>query len=411
MTPLLTGLLIMFLGVALNAFFAGYETGFVASNPIRVRHRAEKENDAAAKTLLNYMESPDRMITLVLIGTNLALVMGTIAITRQIGPQWATIVCTPLFLIFGEVVPKSMFRTHPTRLALSFLPVIRFFDVVLAPLVLPVTWLSSGFLRLVGDEQRDIRKIMTSLEDVRTLVDEGAYYGTIEPEEQEMIHSVMDLQSRHASEVMVPRIQIQALPESADRADLLAMLEETGRTRIPIFRGTLDEIIGVINAFDVLTDRTPENPDIRRFMKPIMHVPDSLRLDDLLKAMRDEKQQMAVVIDEYGGTDGLIAIEDILEEIFGDIQDEYDREEKPIRKVGPKAFVIDCRMSLEDAVDYMHADIQDEEVDTVGGWIMHSIGRIPAKGEVIEFGQYRVTVLNGGASFISSVRLEIRSEE
>ncbi|QRN81557.1 MAG: HlyC/CorC family transporter [Nocardiopsis sp. BM-2018] len=411
MTPELLGLLIFLLGVSLNAFFAGYETGFVASNPIRVRHKAERENDPAARRFLAYMESPDRMITLVLIGTNLALVMGTIAITRLAGPTLATLIATPMFLVFGEVVPKSMFRIHPTRLSLLLLPVIRFFDTVLAPAVVPVTWISRGFLRLVGEEQRDIRAIMTSLDDVRTLVDEGVHHGTIEPEEQEMIHSVMDLQSRQANEIMVPRIRIQALPETATRGELLSMFEETGRTRIPIYRGTIDEIIGVVNAFDVLMDPEPGTEDITRFIREILHVPDTLKLDDLLKAMRDARQPMAVVTDEYGGTDGIVAMEDVLEEIFGEIQDEYDKEERPIRKVGPHAYVIDARMSLDDAAAFMNIAIVDEEVDTVGGWVMHAVGRIPAKGEVIDFETYRVTVLNGGPNHLSSVRLEIRQQE
>lgn len=409
------GLLGVFvLGVLLNAFFAGYETGFMACNPIRVRHLAEKERHPGALRLLAYMQRPDYMLTLVLVGTNMALVAASIAATDLLrSATLATVVATPLVLFFGELLPKSMFRTHPTRLALLFLPAIRFFDTLLMPLVYPVTWISRPFQVLLGDETRhqNIRLLMSSVEDVRNLVDESADHGAIEPEKQQMIHSVIDLQNKLALEAMVPRIDMKALPHTASKDDLLAMFAETGLTRIPIYRETIDEVIGVINAFDVLADPTPENMRIDRFTNEILHVPDSMRLDDLLKTMRDQGHHMAIVTDEFGGTDGLITIEDILEEVIGEIQDEFDKEEASIRRVGPRAFVIDARMDLESAARAMQTPIEDEEVETVGGWVMHQVGRIPAKGEVIEFGRFRSTILEGTASQISSLRLEILREE
>lgn len=404
-------LMIFGLGVLLNAFFAGYETGFVASNPIRIRYLAERERQPNALRLLAYVEKPDRMITLVLIGTNLAMVMGTIALARALqNDLWSTLIATPAFLILGEVMPKSIFRIHPTRLALGFLPVISFFDAILAPVVIPVTWISQRFLSLLGGEQRDIRKLMTSLEDMRHLVDESASHGTIDLEEKEMIHSVIDLHTRQANEIMVPRIDIEALPESARRTELLSLLTETGRTRIAIYRETIDEIIGVVNAFDVLTDTSAHDESIRRYIRTVLHLPDSIKLDDALKAMRSAKQPMAILVDEYGGTDGLIAMEDILEEIFGEIHDEYDKMERQIRKVGKNAYVVDARASLWDLSERLKIQIVDEEVETVGGWLMRLTRRIPAKGEVIEHERFRITVLDGGDNHIASIRLEVLPE-
>lgn len=402
---------IFFIGLVLNAFFAGYETGFVSSNIIRVRNLAEREKDSRAIRLLRFMEQPDRMIVLVLLGTNLALVTGTMALTNAVGSTfYATLIATPAFLIFGEVVPKSMFRLHPTRLTLGLLPVIRLFDVLLLPVVLPVTWLSRRFLTLVEAEQRDIRKMLTSQDDVRILIDESAEHGTIEAEEQEMIHSVMDLQTRTAKEVMVPRINIRALPETATRQELVVLLRESGHTRIPIYSQSIDQIIGVVSAFSLLTDTTPENPGIKRFLKPIMHVHDTIKLDELLKHMRDTRQSVAIVTDEFGGTDGLVTLEDILEEIFGEFHDEYDKEEPRMRRVGKQAFVLDARIPLEDAAEFMEVSLADEEVETVGGWVMHVTGRIPGKGEVVEHDRFRITILDGGPNFISSIRLEVVPE-
>jgi magnesium and cobalt transporter len=251
---------------------------------------------------------------------------------------------------------------------------------------------------------------MTTRDDVRVLVDESAHHGNIAPEEQRMIHSVINLQATQAKEIMVPRIDMQALPDSATRDDLLALLVQTGRTRVPVYRESVDSVTGVVNAHDLLLDATPEIQDIQRFIKPVLHVPDTMKVDDLFQVMKREQQHMAIVTDEYGGTDGLVTIEDILEEIFGDIQDEHDREESQIHLVGPGAYVIDARAYLEDVSDAINYKLTDAEVETIGGWLMRNAGRIPMQGEVIVSGRLRVTVLDGSPSGINKIRLEISPE-
>lgn len=412
MTSGLLFLGLFLLGLILTGFFAGYETGFVSCNPIRVRHRAEKENDPNAMRLLAYLNEPDRLLTTVLLGTNLSMVMGTMAITEFLGSSWLSMaIATPVILVFAEVMPKSIFRAHPTRLALWLLPVIRRFDVLLSPVAAPITWVSRRLLGTPHGQKPDtIRILMRSPEDMRVLVDESAFRGTLEEEEKEMIHSVMDLQTRLAKEVMVPRIDIEALPHTATRKELVALLKESGFTRIPVYRDSIDEIVGVINGFDVLRDPAPENPDITRFVKTVLHVHDTMTLDEVLKELRDKRQAVAIVTDEYGGTYGLITIEDILEEIFGEIHDEHDHEEPPIRQVGPNDFLVNARTPLEDASEALGVTIADEEVETVGGWVMHITGRVPQKGEVIVHDRFRITILDGRPNCVSSIRLEVRPE-
>jgi CBS domain containing-hemolysin-like protein len=321
-----------------------------------------------------------------------------------LGAVMATLIATPLFLVFAEIVPKSIFRAHPNRLSLWFLPVIDVCYALLAPIAAPISWITRVMFRGKGHH---ISPLMTTREDVRVLVDESAQHGNIAPEEQRMIHSVINLQATQAKEIMVPRIDMQALPDTATRSELLALLVQTGRTRIPIYRDSVDTVTGVVNAHDVLLDTTPEVEDIQRFVKPIMHVPDTMKVDDLFQAMKKEKQHMAIVTDEYGGTDGLVTIEDILEEIFGDIQDEHDREESQIHLVGPGAYVIDARTYLEDVSDAINYKLTDSEVETIGGWLMRIAGRIPIQGEVITSGRLRITVLDGSPSSINKIRLEV----
>lgn len=427
LTSIITLLIIFFLGVLLNALFAGYETGFVASNPVRVRSLADNNEHTQAKRLLSYIEEPDRMLTVVLIGTNVALMMGTLGLSKLIDSLMlsptsqatadaaataaliTTLIATPIFLVFGEVLPKSVFREHPTRLALQLLPVIRFFDLLFAPIAIPVAWLSQRFIRLMGAEQRDMN-MMRSTDDVRILVDESANQGTIEPEEQEMIHSVIDLQERFAKEAMIPRIDIKALASDASRKDLANLFQTSGLTRVPIYEESIDNITGMVNAFDLLTDTTPDDQSIRRFIKDIIHVPDSMRLDDVLQRLREAGQRIAVVTDEFGGTDGLITLEDILEEIFGEIADEHDKKKIEIQEITPNAWIVDARAPLEDLAQAMKITLADEEVETVGGWIMHIAGYIPAQGEMITHKNFQITILIGSPNAISRVRIEHRPE-
>jgi len=295
----------------------------------------------------------------------------------------------------------------PTRLSLAFLPAIQFFYRILAPVAIPFTWLVRGSLYLIGAEQRPIRPLVSSLEEVRDLVDESVGQGAIEPEEQEMIHSVIDLQDMTVKEIMVPRIAIQALPDTATRTELAKLFVETGRTRVAIYRETIDQIIGVVSAYALLRDEDPACEDIARFVKQVRHIPDTMKVGDLLREFKQHKQHMAIVTDEYGGTDGLVTIEDIVEEILGEIQDEYDNEESQIHKLGPNAYVVDARMPLEEAAKAIGIPIEDDEVETIGGWLMHIAGCIPAQGQVIEHERLRMTVLAGGASHVSRIRMEL----
>lgn len=402
-----TTVIIFLLGIALSAFFAGYQTGFAGVNRVRIRHMADEEKDPRAIRLNAYLKRPARMMALVLVGTNLALVAGAMALTIRVGPLWCMAIATPLFLMFGEVAPKSIFRIHPTRLALQFLPVIRFFDVMLSPAVLPFTWFSGRLDRLADGLREGEAVIMSTAEDMRVLVDEGADHGAIMEEEKEMIHSVMDLQSRQVREIMVPRINIVALPDSASRAELIAKLVESGYTRLPVYRDSIDNVVGVINAFDVLRAKQPGDA-IESFVREVLHVPDTMKLDDLLEKMRESGQPIAVVTDEYGGTDGLITQEDVLEEIFGEFHDEYDKAETRIREISPGAFVIDAQLELAVAAEKMGVEIDDAEVETVGGWVTHFAGRIPIIGEVINHPPFRITILEGKANRITRVRVDFR---
>lgn len=404
-------LLVFAFSVIICGFFAGYETGFVSANLFRIRHLAEKERQPSAMRLIAHYENPNRLITMLLVGTNLAMVIGTTALTHSLGATFASMLATPIFLIFSEIMSKSIFRHFPTRLALTLFPLIRFCEALFAPITIPIAWLSQNFLKLVKQDSRNLRMLLASLDEMRILVDESHDQGTLDPDEHEMIHSVIDLQTKSAKEIMVPRIQILALPESATRRELTQLLVESGQTRVPIYSGSIDQVVGIVNAFDLIKDTCPDQQDIKRFIRPALHVPDTMKLDDVLKALRDARQSMAIVTDEYGGTDGLVTVEDILEEIFGEIHDEYDILTTQIRKVGPRAYVIDAHTPLYELTKLLPLPLEDMDVETVGGWVNHQAGFIPGIGEVINTKLCRITILEGTPTHVVSIRLELPDTE
>lgn len=405
--------------LVLQGLFSGYETGFVSANPIRIRFRAEEEGSRRAARLLRHMQAPDSMLATLLIGQNVSVVVCSFVASAQVGrflPADAspaltvlaiTLIVAPIMLVVSEIIPKSIFRRHPNRLSLALFPIIETFHYLLTPLSFPVAAGSRLFLRGQGSKHGLVNPFLASLEEVRVLVDEGVDHGTIEREEQVMIHSVIDLQATQANEIMVPRIHVQALPDAATRTMLVSLFKSSGRSRIPIYRDTIDKIVGVVNVFDVILDEHAEDENIARLIRPVIHVPDTLKADELFRKLKDAKQHLAVVTDEYGGTDGIVTIEDLLEEIFGEIRDEYDREESAIQKIGPNTYVVDALTPLDKVSAVLGASIEDDAVETIGGWLMHTAGYIPPAGTELAAGRFRVTVLDGTATHVSKIRIEI----
>ncbi len=409
MSVIIMPVAIFFLSIALNGLFAGYETGFISMDRIRIRYLAEEENHEKAKRLLRDIENPDKMLTVVLVGTNVALIIGTLAITKvfEESPYFPVLIATPMFLIFAEIIPKSVFRQHPTRLSLACLSTIHFFEWLLSPLIYPTLLCVKLMHKLMGVSGAETNAMMSTEDDLRHLIDESAERGSIDKAEQDMIHGVMNLQTTQAKEIMVPRTEIKTLPTTASRNELVKLFIETGRTRIPLYEDSIDSIVGVANVYDVMQEHDSEVLTIDHFAREVIHVPDTKPIDVLLQELKQRGEHMAIVTDEYGGTLGLITLEDVLEEIFGEIHDEHDQARDLIQQVGPRNYVIDASMSLEDLSAAIDTPIQDDAVETVAGWIMHIAGCIPAQGEKIRYHDFRFIILEATNKRIIKVRLDL----
>ncbi len=411
MNPSPLALWLVFLGGVLSAsFFSGYETGFISLNPIRIKNLYEKNRSYRARILLYYLDRPDQLLVVLLLGTNFSIVIASIALTELLGnPLLSLLVATGVILYFGEILPKTIFRVHPNELCYFFAPVIVLIDFILKPISLPIVWF---YTRVLGSNHWfiSLKSLMRSPDDMKRLVEQGTEHGGIHEEERNLIHSVFDLQQKVAKEIMVPRIDICAVPSTATRDEVIRIFLENRYTRIPVYEENIDHVIGIIKAFDLIKDKDRDNQDINRFIRPVLFISDSSPLDEILKQMRREHQAMAIVVDEYGGTAGLITNEDILEEIFGEIRDEHDQEELTIRKMGPNDYIVQARTSLEEFCEVTGINLMDEEVETIGGWLLKKVQRIPQKGEVLIAEPFRVTILDGKPNCVTLIRIELHQD-
>lgn len=405
------GLLSIFIGGVLSAaFFAGYETGFISLNPIRVKNLFEKTHSRRARILLNYLDKPDELLIVLLLGTNFSVVIASIALSELLGrPFLSLLIATGVVLYFGEILPKTIFRVHPNSLCYFLVPAVAFFDFIFKPISIPLVWFFSTAL---GSNHwfSSLQSLMRSPEDMKRLVEQGAEHGGIHKEESDLIHSVFDLQQKVAKEIMVPRIDICAVSSESTRDEVVQIFRENRYTRVPVYEETIDHIIGIVKAFDLIKDKDRNNQDIRRFLRPVMFITDATPLDEILKQMRRQHQTMAIVVDEYGGTAGLITLEDILEEIFGEIRDEHDQEELPIRQMGPGDYIVHARVSIEEFREVTKIDLSDDEVETIGGWLIKMVQRIPQKGEVLIAGPFRITILDGKPNCVTLIRMELQKK-
>jgi putative hemolysin len=307
-----------------------------------------------------------------------------------------TLVIALVSIIVGELVPKTLALSFPERLALFVARPVGLLDRILSPIVWFVSATSKIFVRLLGGKEKPQAGYL-STEELKVLVESSTEQGEFEEEEKEMIHGVIELGDKKVHEVMVPRIGIRAVNVSDPFDEVLDIIVRAGHSRLPVFEESLDNIVGVLYAKDLLpylkqNGRPAEPIDIRRLVRAPVYVPESKAVDELLHEMQAAKRHIAIVVDEYGGTAGLVTMEDVVEEIVGEIQDEYDAEESMVEPIDSDAeltFRLDGRVSMDDLRDLFELSDEDEPdeeaYDTVGGFVVHRVGRIPLPGAEIPF--------------------------
>ncbi len=406
---LLTMLLLALTGLSIHAFFAGYETGIISINPIRLR-RLVREGSRRARILESFVKRPERALVLTLVSTNIGVVLATVAVATRLGELWAILLLTPVALVFCEIIPKTLFRQHASRLSVALSYVLWVWYIVLYPLIGG----TSRVFRLVmyAAGMKPVKGPYVGIEEMRWLFVEGEEAGEIDSSEREMIHGVIDLGATTAKEVMVPRIDMVAIETGSTRDELAALFEQSGYTRIPVYDEQLDDIKGIVSVHDLIGAGVADGKrGFGRLVKPAYYVPDTKRIDALLPEMRGNRIHMAIVVDEYGGTDGLLTLEDLVEEIFGEIQDEYDFEKPVLQQVASGEYMVQARMTIKDVNDELGLSLPEEDFDTIGGLVLQLTGRIPVPGEQVRYKNLAIDVVEANEHSVSQLRLKIEEDE
>ncbi len=375
--------------ICLSAFFSSAETSMTTVNKIRIQSLAE-QGDKRASILLTVIEDSGKLLSTILIGNNIVNIsassLATTITMRLFGNAAVSIstgIITLLVLIFGEITPKTMASLHAEKMALSYARIIHFLMFLLTPVIFLVNKMAKGVLTLLRVDDSVKGNTITEHE-LRTLVNVGHKEGVIETEERQMIYNVFDFGDSQAQDVMVPRIDVTFADVNSSYEDLIQLFREEKHTRFPVFEETTDNIIGIVNVKDLLlTDQ--KDFTLRKILRDAYFTYEYKKTSELLMEMKEHSVSFAVVLDEYGATSGIVTLEDLVEEIVGDIHDEYDiEEEDDLTEILPgKEYLALGSARLDDLDEVLHLDIESDDYDSIGGYIIEQLDRFPEKGESV----------------------------
>jgi len=319
---------------------------------------------------------------------------------------FSAIVGNVVFYFLGDVLPRTHAARHEERVLLALARPMRLFVLLMTPVVWLVGLLGRSVAAVTGNPMMRVRAA-ASEEEIKVLVEGSAEEGILEPEEKEMIHSIIRFTDTTVRQIMVPRIDMTAVEVASPLQQVVDVVLEAGHTRVPVYDGTIDRIVGIVHAKDLLRPLLEGRHDIRLedVLRPPYYVPEGKKVDELLHEFRREQTQLAIVVDEYGGTSGLVTIEDIVEEIVGDIADEYDVEEPMVQPLDDNAYLLDARLSIDDANEELELGLPGEEYETIGGFVFGEFGRLPEAGEALHYGPYDFIVDQTDGRRILKIRL------
>lgn len=424
----LSQILLLVCLVILSAVFSSAETALTSLSAVK-RKKLGSEYPVVGKFLTKLFEKPGKMLTTILVGNNIVNIMAT-SISTLIFIQWlnslgiqnkivvtatSTLFMTLILLIFGEITPKTFALKKAEGLAIILGRPIYYLSIALSPVIIILNKISKTVIKLVGGRQLE-KDSLVSEDEIKILINMGVEEGVLEVSEEKMLNSIIEFGDIIVREIMTPRTAIIAVDSKTPIRKVVDVISKNGHSRIPVFSERLDNIIGFIYAKDLLTIPPDKNDSIsfaQSLMRDPHYVPETKKIDELLNEMKRNKIHIAVVVDEYGGTSGLVTIEDILEEIVGEIQDEYDlKEEERIVKVDDNKYVVSGMIN----VGYLNRELEinlseDDDYDSLAGFMVNKLGKIPIKGDIYENRDLRITVVNVIRRRITKLKLEILEKE
>jgi len=351
---------------------------------------------------------PGRLLSITLIGTNLCTVTAAAIATSVMihfwgsrGDVFAVLFLFPLTLIFGEVLPKSYYYTHRHNIALKVAYPLKVFSILFHPLVLFLNSCAGFILHALGVRKKPENLFVTK-EEMHALVEMDKKHEILEPLEQDMIDRIFDFGDTTAKEVVVPLIDVVALERNISINDVMEKVELEGYSRYPVYYERVDNIIGTLNVFDLI-DATSRETNITRFIRPAYYIPETMRIDNLLSQMQTEGHRMAIVVDEYGNSEGIVTLEDLLEEIVGEIRDEYDETKEMYQFLGDRSYLVDARMEVDEIERLLGLNLPEGDYETLGGMILQVLERIPDPGEKIKLDKLELRILKADGRSIKKV--------
>ena len=397
------------LAVVVTAVLSAAEMAFIAANRVRLRHLAETGDGIAAR-YLEAFRRPERMLSTAMMGVTIAHIAASSLATWALLPiagGWTAFVVTitlvPVMLVFGEVIPKTAARERATALIRRLFPVLELATMVLAPVTWGARALVGAALRAVGLRSETTRQFV-SREELKLLLQLEPTEADVTTTEAEMIDKIFDLGDTAVREIMVPLVDVAALPEDASPDDVIRLIQERGFSRIPVYADRELNMVGVVTAMDLLR-RGAEAPDLKSLMRPATYAPETKRIDELLPEMQKGRVQLAVVVDEYGGAVGIVTIEDIVEQIVGEIQDEHDRTPATVERLPDGSDRVAGRERVEDLNDALDWSLPTGDFETVAGLVLATVHRLPQVGERFQVGRHTFTVLEADERRILTVRI------
>ena len=420
--------------IMLNGFFSAAEIALISARRSRVQQLAS-DGDPRAKRVVGIQLDPDRFLATVQVGVTfvgtLASAVGGVAAVRALSPMIGGIplpfvpaMAEPLALvivvvsityttlILGELVPKSLALRHAVSLALFVSGPLDSLARATSPLIRLLTASNRFVLRLLGQKGAAERAFISE-EEVKHMVQEGRDQGVFDQTEQELIHSVFEFTESSVKDVMIPRPRIQAIDVETPIEQVLAHIVETGKSRYPVYRNTLDEVLGILYDKDLFRLLAEKKPIVlAQVVRPAFFTPETTRVSRLLKSMQRRRMPMALVVDEYGGVEGLITIEDLIEEIVGEIEDETDREDQAVRRLRDGSYIVDASISIHDLADqHRLAFPESAEYETLAGFLITQLQRMPRGGEIVNYEDWRLTIVDMDGRRIARVKIESRQRD
>ena len=403
-------ILILLFFLLMSLFFSGLETGLISIDQIALEHSARRSKSRAS--LLRFIRRPDKFLGTTLIGNNIAnaiLASLSTLIVAKLGnlafdPRYTSLLIGTIVLIFGEIVPKALFRDHADTLVPRLYPILLFFYYIFRPFVAIVSVINSGLRKMLRMENTQQYDYLTK-DDISFLFAQ-ANDDVISAPQMEMIEDALDFKELEARNVMVPRTEIVAIPDTANIAEVIELAKHEGFTRYPVYHNSIDDIIGILIIYDILKKEITNDTLASEILHEPYFAPENIDLNVLLKEMQSSRRSMAIIVDSYGGTAGMITMEDILEEIVGDIEDEYDEEdEKDVEQVSPNTWIAMADVEIDRLADDYDINLPEGDYETIAGLILDKLERIPHQGQFVSIEPYRIQVLQATDKKIVKVKI------